>query len=70
MEPTLASIFRYVADFPDHGHCTNPHGLVVALAEAFQRNGGEIVEAKVETIEAGLDRARAILDEPGPHGGR
>ncbi|KAB2847891.1 MAG: FAD-dependent oxidoreductase [Hyphomicrobiaceae bacterium] len=65
MEPTLAPIFRHAVHFPDHGHCTNPHGLVVALAETLRRNGGEIVEAKVETIEAGSDRARAIVTSRG-----
>ena len=60
MEPTLAPIFKHAVHFPDHGHCTDPHGLVDALAGAFKRNGGEIVEAKVRGIEAGPDRATAI----------
>jgi D-amino-acid dehydrogenase len=60
MEPTLAPIFKHAVHFPDHGHCTDPHGLVEALAAAFSRNGGEIVEAKVTGIEAGPERARAI----------
>lgn len=60
MEPDLAPVFRHAVYFPEHGHCANPLGLTEALAAEFRRNGGEIVEARVDRVEMGPDGARAI----------
>lgn len=60
MEPDLAPIFKHAVYFPEHGHCANPLGLTTALAEELVRNGAEIIEACVTSIDIGPDGARAI----------
>ncbi len=65
-EPALAPIFKKAVYFPDHGHCANPFALVDALAGAFQRNGGEILERRVHDIEIGPDGPRALITDAGP----
>ena len=65
MEPALAPIFKHAVYFPDHGHCTNPHGLVAALAAELVRNGGEVVAADVQEIDVGPDGARGLETSAG-----
>ena len=65
-EPALAPIFQRAIWFPDHGHCANPFGLVDALAKAFRRNGGQILERRVLDIEFGPDGPRTLATGGGP----
>src|SRR5436190_6734048 len=65
-EPALAPIFERAIWFPDHGHCANPFGLVDALAKAFRRNGGQILERRVLDIEFGPDGPRTLATGGGP----
>ena len=60
MEPDLAPIFKRAVYFPEHGHCADPLGLTTALAEELVRNGAEIIETRVTSIDVGPDGARAI----------
>ena len=60
MEPDLAPIFKHAVYFPEHGHCADPLGLTTALAEELVRNGAEIIETRVTSIDVGPDGARAI----------
>jgi D-amino-acid dehydrogenase len=65
-EPALAPIFKKAVYFPDHGHCANPFGLVDALAAAFLRNGGEILQRRVQDIVLGPDGPRSLITDAGP----
>jgi D-amino-acid dehydrogenase len=49
-----------------NGHTTNPHRLVNRLADAFRRNGGEIVKARVEGFTLDGARLQAIRTDRGP----
>jgi glycine/D-amino acid oxidase-like deaminating enzyme len=64
-EPALAPIFQKAIWFPDHGHCANPFNLVDALAGAFRRNGGQILERRVLDIEFGPDGPRTLVTDAG-----
>jgi glycine/D-amino acid oxidase-like deaminating enzyme len=65
-EPALAPIFQKAVLFPDHGHCANPFALVDALAAAFQREGGKIIQLRVLDIELGADGPLALVTDAGP----
>jgi D-amino-acid dehydrogenase len=49
----------------ENGHTSNPHRLVNLLAEAFRRNGGQLVKAKATGFELDGGRLRAIRTETG-----
>ncbi len=51
LEPSLARIFVRAVLLPDHGYCSNPHRLISALADAFLRDGGEILRCEVSDFE-------------------
>lgn len=53
MEPDLAPVFRHAVYFPDNGHCADPLGLTTALAGELERNGAEIVAARVAKLDVG-----------------
>jgi D-amino-acid dehydrogenase len=65
MEPDLKPIFKHAVFLPEHGNCVNPFRLVAVLAEAFQRNGGEIIQARVDDVVLGNGIVEAIQTETG-----
>lgn len=65
MEPDLKPLFKRAMFLPEHGNCTNPFRLVGALADAFQRNGGEIVRNRVVDVAMGEAGAEALETESG-----
>ena len=65
MEPALAPVFKHAVYFPEHGHCADPHALSAALAAEIQRNGGAILQAKVQAIEMGEAGAVALQTTAG-----
>ena len=60
LEPALAPIFEKGYFVPDNGHCKDPFALVQALAERFQRDGGEILRREALGFEFGPDGPRRI----------
>jgi len=65
MEPDLKPIFKHAMFMPEHGNCVNPFRLVTVLAEAFRRNGGEIILARVDDVVHGNGVVEAIRTEAG-----
>ena len=65
MEPALAPIFARAAFLPEHGQCSNPHRLVTALADAFRRDGGAIIERDVTGFDIGAEGPRRIHTDGG-----
>ncbi|MCC7271236.1 MAG: FAD-dependent oxidoreductase [Alphaproteobacteria bacterium] len=65
MEPALAPAYRRGLWLPDNGHTANPKRLVAALAELFQRAGGQIQRARVRQIEVVDGKARAVRTAEG-----
>ncbi len=65
LEPNLAPIFARAVLLPEHGQCRNPHRLVTALAEAFKRDGGEILRREVTGFEIGAQGPRALRSPEG-----
>jgi D-amino-acid dehydrogenase len=51
LEPALALRCAKGVFLPDAGHCVNPEGLVLRLAEAFVRAGGRILREHVSGLE-------------------
>ena len=47
LEPSLAPIFKSGMLLPNNGRCKNPYHLVMALAQAAERNGATILRGKV-----------------------
>ncbi|MHA1158944.1 MAG: NAD(P)/FAD-dependent oxidoreductase, partial [Alphaproteobacteria bacterium] len=65
MEPDLKPIFKRAMFMPEHGNCMNPFRLVTALADAFRRNGGEIIQSRVDDVVRGNGAVEAIQTEAG-----
>jgi D-amino-acid dehydrogenase len=65
-EPALAPIFEKGVLLPQHGHCSNPFGLVQALAEKFQRNGGTILKREVKDFVMQDRRVVGVVTDGGP----
>ncbi|MGI9413802.1 MAG: NAD(P)/FAD-dependent oxidoreductase [Hyphomicrobiales bacterium] len=63
MEPDLKPVFKRAMFMPEHGNCMNPFRLVTVLADAFRRNGGEIVQARVADVA--MDEAGAAALKTG-----
>ncbi|MDQ0390257.1 NAD(P)/FAD-dependent oxidoreductase [Labrys monachus] len=55
-EPALSHAYGVGVFLPENGHTVNPGRFVTTLAQAFLRDGGEIVEARATGFE--LDGAR------------
>ena len=55
LEPALALRCARGVFLPDAGHCIDPEGLVRALAEAFIRAGGRILDQRVSAMAATTD---------------
>ena len=49
-EPNLGPDITYMAIMKDHGFIRDPGGYVRALAEAFVRAGGKLIEAEVKDV--------------------
>lgn len=65
MEPDLNPIFKQAMFMPEHGNCMNPFRLVTALADAFQRNGGEIIQGRVSEVTTGEAGVVSVQTEAG-----
>ncbi len=57
LEPALAMRGARGVFLPDAGHCVDPEGLVIALAEAFVRGGGRILRQRVSGLSATAEGA-------------
>jgi D-amino-acid dehydrogenase len=66
LEPTLGPAAGFGVLLPNHGFIRNPGRLVTLLAEAFEREGGVILQRDVEDIEIGPEGPRALLTAEGP----
>ncbi len=61
--PNLSPAYRHGILLPDHGFISDPQRMTVAFADAFVRDGGNLVRMGVERIEPlGSDAARLHLD--------
>lgn len=49
-EPALSRDYTLGVFIPDNGHTTDPHALISALADAFQRDGGAIVNGRARSL--------------------
>ena len=66
LDPALdAGLHRGVL-LPGNGHTTDPHALVLSLAETFIRNGGTILAAKATGFDVEDSRLRAVQTSSGP----
>lgn len=65
LEPDLAPIYEHGYLMEDLGHTTEPMRLVKALAETFERAGGEIRRLEVRDLDVGPDGPRHLLTDAG-----
>jgi D-amino-acid dehydrogenase len=63
--PQLTANYEVGLYLPEQGYVANPGRLVKALAAAFQRDGGVILQRKVLDIEIGAQGPRALLTDAG-----
>lgn len=63
MEPALRDIFARGVFLPEQGFVADPLRLTRALATTFQREGGRILQRKVEEIEIGAGGPRALVTD-------
>jgi D-amino-acid dehydrogenase len=66
LDQSLSRDYKFGALIRGNGHTTNPHRLVNALADAFRRNGGEILKTRVTGFELDGARLRGLRTERGP----
>ena len=59
-EPALAPTIRHGVFYPKTMFCTDPGGLVRAMAQDFVRRGGEVIREEVTDIEIGPRGPRAL----------
>jgi D-amino-acid dehydrogenase len=67
LEPSLAPIFVKAHYIEEHGHCTDPGGLVRGLAEHFVRDGGFLLKENVEAFELGANGVDAVVTASARH---
>jgi D-amino-acid dehydrogenase len=65
IEPSLGPRFAKAIYLPDSGHCSNPHRLVVTIAEDIARNGGRFVRASVKDFDQEAGQVRAVITDAG-----
>lgn len=63
--PALAKIYRCGLYLPEQGYVANPGRLTQALAAQFQRDGGKILQRKVQDIEVGANGPYALATDAG-----
>jgi D-amino-acid dehydrogenase len=63
--PQLTASYEVGLYLPEQGYVANPGRLVKALAAAFQRDGGVMLQRKVLDIEIGAQGPRALLTDAG-----
>lgn len=66
MEPALSPDLAGAIYLPDVGHLVQSYDFLVGLAEAFQRDGGEIRKAVATGFEMSEGRVTAVATEGGP----
>jgi glycine/D-amino acid oxidase-like deaminating enzyme len=66
LEPALSPRYNRGVYLPNEGMITDPARLVERLAEAFVRNGGNIVNAQAFGFDIGDSSPRAVLTNHGP----
>ena len=59
-EPALAPTIRHGVFYPKTMFCTDPGGLVRAMAQDFVRRGGDVIREEVTDIEIGPRGPRAL----------
>jgi len=64
-EPALSRDYRLGVFLPNNGHTVNPNRFVVALADAFQRDGGGIQRARALDFEIESGRLKAVRTDQG-----
>ncbi len=65
MEPDLAPGFKFAIRLPRHGFALDPARLVKGLVETFERRGGTVLRARVNSVETGADGAGALATTQG-----
>lgn len=65
LEPALSRSNRLGVLLPSNGHTVDPSRFVTCLAEAFVRDGGHILEARVQAFDFQGDRLRGVLTDRG-----
>lgn len=66
LEPAVGNRYTYGVYLPNEGSITDPARLVERLTEAFLRNGGNIVAARVSTFDIGEHSPRAVWTNQSP----
>lgn len=64
-EPTLSRDYRLGVFLPNNGHTVNPNRFVVALADAFLRDGGRVERASARDFEIEDGRLKAVRTDQG-----
>ncbi len=65
LEPALAPAIRHGVFYPKTMFCTDPRGLVRALAQDFVHRGGELVRERITDVELGAAGPRALRTPSG-----
>ncbi len=65
LEPDLSREYRRGVLIRENSHTSNPHRLVLSLAQAFARAGGEIACCKAQNFILQGDRLRAVKTDAG-----
>lgn len=64
-EPALSHDYRLGVFLADNGHTVNPNRFVVALADAFRRDGGRIERARALDFDIEAGRLKAVRTDQG-----
>jgi D-amino-acid dehydrogenase len=65
-EPSLAPDMECLATLHDHGHIRDPGGYVKALAQVFEKMGGNVRKAEIRDFEIEGGAVSAVLTDQGP----
>jgi D-amino-acid dehydrogenase len=63
LEPSLGPEYTHGVHLPEHGYTTDPHRLVVALAESFRAQGGRVERAQALALRRKEDGGLAVQCE-------
>lgn len=64
-DPNLSRAFTRARHVYDNGHCLDPGGLVAALADTVQRDGGTLKRARATGFSLDGNRLRAVMTDAG-----
>jgi D-amino-acid dehydrogenase len=64
-DPAISRDYLFGRHIPDNGHALDPGGLVAALAEAMQRDGGTLLRARATGFSFEGDALRGVVTDTG-----